>query len=67
MEIHLNASSVPPGTSTGVIKIMFVLSNHGRAIHEVVAESTPPGASGPDHTFTTRADDWKLGSDNDHE
>ena len=62
MEIHLNASSVPPGTSTGVIKIMFVLSHKGRAIHEVVAELTPPGGTMP-LLITTYADDWKLGSD----
>ena len=62
MEIHLNASPVPLGTSTGVIKIMFVLSHQGRAIHEVVAELTPPGGTMP-LLITTYADDWKLGSD----
>jgi hypothetical protein len=66
MEIHL----VPPGVPGGVIKIMFVLSNHGRAIHEVVAELIPPGETVP-VLITTYADDWKLGSvredeDRDH-
>jgi hypothetical protein len=62
MEIHL----VPPGIPGGVIKIMFVLSNHGHAIHEVVAEVTPPGTTTP-VLRTTYADDWKLGTVGDHE
>jgi hypothetical protein len=62
MEIHL----VPPSVPGGIIKIMFVLSNHGRAIHEVVAEFIPPGSTHP-VLVTTYADDWKLGSDSDHE
>ena len=67
MELHL----VPPGIPGGVIKTMFVLSNHGRAIHEVVAELTPPGATAP-VLITTYAEDWKLESvrqhdDDDHE
>ena len=66
MEIHL----VPPGTPGGVIKIMFVLSNHGRAIHEVVAEIISPGGTEP-MLITTYVDAWKLGSvredeDRDH-
>ena len=63
-EIHLNVPGVPPGTSHGVIKIAFAISGGGRAFHEVVAEFTPPGATQPVPT-QTRADDWKVGSDDD--
>jgi hypothetical protein len=48
-----------PGTSTGVIKILFVISGRGQHIHEVVAEFTPPGVAGPVPTQTS-ADDWKV-------
>jgi hypothetical protein len=38
----------PPGASHGaVIKLMFVLTNHGRQIHTVVSSLIPPGAPGP--------------------
>jgi hypothetical protein len=59
MVINLNAP-VPTG-STGVIKILFVISDGGRHIHEVVSEFTPPGASGP-VANSTSADDWKVAS-----
>jgi hypothetical protein len=63
MVINLNAP-VPTG-STGVIKILFVLSNGGRHVHEVVSEFTPPGSTtGPEPTQTS-ADDWKVASDKD--
>jgi hypothetical protein len=63
MVINLNAIGVPPNTTQGgVINIVFVISNGGRAIHEVVSEFTPPGASGPVPT-QTRADDWMVGSE----
>src|SRR5262249_50433757 len=39
MVINLNAP-VPVG-STGVIKLLFVISDGGRHIHEVVSEFTP--------------------------
>ena len=49
MVINLNAP-VTSG-STGVINIMFVISDGGRHIHEVVSEFTPPGSSGtPAHS-----------------
>jgi hypothetical protein len=64
-EIHLNVPGVPAGTSHGVIKIMFVISRGGRAIHEVVAEFIPPGATQPVPT-QTRADDWKVGLEPDN-
>ena len=59
MVINLNAP-VTSG-STGVINIMFVISDGGRHIHEVVSEFTPPGASGPVSNQTS-ADDWKVAS-----
>ena len=64
-EIHLNVPGVPAGTSHGVIKIMFVISGGGRAIHEVVSQFTPPGNTQPVPT-QTRADDWKVGSEQDN-
>jgi hypothetical protein len=63
MVINLNALGVPPVTTQGgVIKIMFVISDGGRHIHEVVSEFTPPGSSGPVPTQTS-ADDWKVASE----
>jgi hypothetical protein len=56
-EIDLNVP-VPSG-SRGVIKLIFVLSNHGRAIHTVVAELTPPGATAP-VLVTTRSDGFRI-------
>ena len=63
MVINLNAP-VPTG-STGVINILFVISNGGRHIHEVVSEFTPPGSTGPVPTQTS-ADDWKVAAEQDH-
>jgi hypothetical protein len=60
MVINLNAP-VTSG-STGVINIMFVISNGGRHIHEVVSQFTPPGASGP-NSNQSFADDWKVASE----
>lgn len=55
---------VPPGFATGAtIKLMFVLSNHGRAIHTVVTEVIPPGkteAAAP-VPAVIHSDGWKLG------
>ena len=64
MVINLNVPNVPPGTSSGVIDIMFVISDGGRHIHEVVSQLTPPGSSGAVPTQTS-ADDWKVASDKD--
>jgi hypothetical protein len=63
-EIDLNVPGVPIGTSHGVIKNMFVISNGGRAIHGVVAEFTPPGTKQPVPS-QTRVDFWKVGSEQD--
>jgi hypothetical protein len=62
MVINLNAP-VPVG-STGVIKVLFVISDGGRHIHEVVSEFTPPGFTTPQPTQTS-ADDWKVASKRD--
>ena len=58
----INLSAPVPAGSTGVIKILFVISDGGRHIHEVVSEFTPPGSTGPVPT-TTSADDWKVASE----
>jgi hypothetical protein len=63
-EIDFNVP-VPSG-SKGVLKLMFVLSNHGRSIHAVVAEFTPPGATAP-VLGTTRSDGFKVDDDQSHE
>jgi hypothetical protein len=62
MVINLNAP-VTSG-STGVIGILFVISDGGRHIHEVVSENIPPGAPGP-VPVQTSADDWKVASARD--
>ena len=63
MVINLNAP-VPVG-STGVIKVLFMISHGGRHIHEVVSEFTPPrSTTGPAPTQTS-ADDWKVASEQD--
>jgi len=64
MVINLNVPNVPSGTSSGVIDIMFVISDGGRHIHAVVSQFTRPGSSGPVPTQTS-ADDWKVASDKD--
>jgi hypothetical protein len=66
MVINLNALGVPPVTTQGgVINILFVISDGGRHIHEVLSKFTPPGSPGPVPTQTS-ADDWKVASDRDH-
>ena len=63
MQVDLN---VPVSFgSTGVIKLMIVVTNDGRAIHTVVAEITLPGATMPTLN-TTSSDAWKIVSDHDH-
>jgi hypothetical protein len=60
-ELDLNVP-VPSG-STGVVKVLFVISNGGRHVHEVVSEFTPPGSTtGPVPTQTS-ADVWKVQSE----
>ena len=60
MEINLN---VPGGG--GQLKILFVISDGGRHIHEVVSEFTPPFSAAPVPTQAS-ADDWKVASDEDN-
>ena len=67
MVINLNVPNVPSGTSSGVIDIMFVISDGGRHIHEVVSENTPPGSTGPLHPTQTSGDDWKVASQQDNQ
>jgi len=45
-----------------MIGILFVISDGGRHIHEVVSENIPPGAPGP-VPVQTSADDWKVASE----
>src|SRR5262249_15686203 len=46
----------------GMIGILFVISDGGRHIHEVVSENIPPGASEP-VPVKTSADDWNVASE----
>lgn len=53
-----------PGLSGAVIRVMFVLSNHGRTIHQIVSSLTPPGPTGEQVPVPANlhADGEKLGS-----
>jgi len=53
MVINLNVP-VPSG-STGVIQTVFVISDGGRHVHDVVAEFVPPGFTEPQPTQTSGA------------
>ena len=64
MVINLNVPHVPPGTSSGVLEIRFVISDGGRHIHDVVAEFTPPGFTEAQPTQTS-SDHWKVASGRD--
>ena len=59
--LNPNVPIFPAGTR-GVAKILFVISDGGRHIDEVVSEFTPPGASGPVSNQSS-ADDWKVASE----
>jgi hypothetical protein len=63
MVINLNVPGAPP--PNGVIEIMFVISDGGRHIHEVVSQLTPPFQSAPVPTQTS-GDDWKVASEQHH-
>jgi hypothetical protein len=58
------ASTIDPKTGNtvagAIIKVMFVLSDHGRTIHSIVYSLTPPGAPGPVPALI-RSDGHKLG------
>lgn len=61
-EIDFPSITTPNGTVVkgAVIQAMFVLSDHGKAIHTVVSSLTPPGAPGPVPTLI-RSEGRKLG------
>ena len=66
--IHLNVRlppGVPIGASHGEIENRFVISDGGRSIHGVVAQSTPPGQTQAQPT-QTRVDFWKVASEQDN-
>jgi hypothetical protein len=48
-----------PFGSTGVIKLVLIVTNDGRAIHTVVSELTPSGAT-KSLLNTTSGDAWKI-------
>ncbi len=58
-EINLNVPA-PPGLSSGVIKLMFIVTSDGRTIHTVVSEITAPFATAP-LLNTTRSDASRIG------
>jgi len=62
MVINLNVPNTPP--PHGVIKTVFVISNGGRHLHDVVSEFTPPGFTTPQPTQTS-SDAWKVASERD--
>ena len=63
MVINLNVPGSPP--PNGVIEILFVISDGGRHIHEVVSQLTPPFSSTPE-AVQTSADDWKVASERNY-
>jgi hypothetical protein len=65
MEILLNVP-VPPdsGLSSGIIKLMIVVTNRGRAIHTVVSEVIAPFTTAPGFN-TTGSDAWKIESEHE--
>jgi len=63
MVINLNVPGAPP--PNGVIQILFVISDGGRHIHEVVSQLTPPFSSTPE-AVQTSADDWKVASERNY-
>jgi hypothetical protein len=48
-------------SSGAIIKVMFVLSNHGRTIHTIVYSLQPPGAPGPVPALI-HSEGYKLGA-----
>lgn len=64
MVINLNVPGAPP--PNGVIEILFVISDGGRHIHEVVSQLTPPFSPAPTPAQTS-ADDWKIARSSSNE
>jgi hypothetical protein len=52
------------GLSGAVIRVMFVLGNHGRSVHQIVSSLTPPGPTGKQAPVPANihADGEKLGA-----
>jgi hypothetical protein len=61
--INLNVPNTPP--PQGVIKTVFVISDGGRHIHDVVSEFIPPGFTEAQPTQTS-SDAWKVASEKDN-
>ena len=63
LEIHLTAPPVCPGQD-GDIKALFVISNGGRHVHEVVSAFIPPCSGGIAQNMPQAvADDWKVAAE----
>ena len=60
MVINLNVPNTPP--PHGRIETVFVISDGGRHLHDVVARFTPPGFTTAQPTQTS-SDAWKVGSE----
>lgn len=60
----VNFPSPGLGLSGAVIRVMFVLSNHGLTIHQIVSSLTPPGPTGQQVAVPANihADGEKLGN-----
>ncbi len=59
----IDVTVLVPGAPSGERKGLFVISNGGRHVHEVVSEFIVPGLGTPQpNPPTTSVDDWKVGS-----
>jgi hypothetical protein len=58
--LNLNVPGTPP--PHGVIQVMFVISDGGRHVHEVVSEYIPPGFTEPAHPNQRRCLEGRLGA-----
>jgi hypothetical protein len=52
--------------AAGVVDVLFVISDRGRHIHEVVSQLIPTGSSQP-VPVQTSADDWKVAPKQDQQ
>jgi hypothetical protein len=64
MIINLNVPGAPP--PGGELEILFVISNGGRHIHEVVSQFIPPFSTSPTPVQTS-ADDWAVAPAQDNQ
>jgi hypothetical protein len=58
--------SLETQVATGVVDVLFVISDGGRHIREVVAQLIPTGSSQP-VPVQTYADDWKVAPEQDQQ